>query len=405
MTKNTKIIHKKESVAIIGAGVNGMFCAYYLLKKGYQVTVIDKNAEGLTSKNNAGLLTPSLTPAPKISINDVINALAGGAGPISISPRRVVADPIWFLKAAKYANDESQTQRIIDMGKDSLKLYTEFFDSEKIDADVKKGVAAFYSSKEEAKELSKKYNGKFIGEKTIMHLGYNKLHGGIIFKDEISINPVKLFAGLREKIIKLGAHMELGEEAKLYVRGGSVDYIQAGTKKIHADKYIVTAGSWSNSVLKSAKVNPYIEPARGFSILFSTNNKTIISTPALLEDYGIAVAQHSANLVRVTSFFELQGEDHNLKKKREEWLLNIIKTHLANYRNMRIIGKYYGFRPCTPNNIPVIGAAPEINNLFIATGQCRLGVTLAPITGKIISEMIDGKPSKKYKWLQNFVKN
>ena len=405
MTKNNKSIEGKETVAIIGAGVNGMFCAYYLLKKGYRVTVIDKNAEGLTSKNNAGLLTPSLTPAPKIGTKDVINALAGGSGPISISPRRVAADPIWFLKAAKYANDESQTQKIIDMGKDSLKLYTMFIASEKIDADVKKGVTALYSNAEEAKELSKKYHGKFIGEKTIKHLGYNELRGGIMFKDEISINPIKLFAGLRKKIIELGARMELGAEAKLYVHNGSVEYIQIGTKRIRADKYISTAGSWSNSLLKSAKVNPYIEPARGFSILFSTGNKKIISAPALLEDYGIAVAQHNPNLVRITSFFELQGEDHNLKKKKEEWLLSIIKTHLYNYANMKIIGKYYGFRPCTPNNIPVIGTAPKIGNLLIATGQCRLGVTLAPITGKIISEIIDGKPLKKYRWLQDFVKN
>ncbi|MCL4380945.1 MAG: FAD-binding oxidoreductase [Candidatus Marsarchaeota archaeon] len=405
MTKNTKVAHGKGSVAIIGAGVNGMFCAYYLLKMGYRVKVLDKVADGLTSKNNAGLLTPSLTPAPKISTSEVIKALTGGDGPISISPLRVAADPIWFLKAAKYANDESRTQKIIDMGKDSLKLYTEFFGSEKINADVKKGVAALYSSTEEARRLSKKYHGKFIGEKSIRSLGYTELQGGIIFKDELSINPIKLFAGLREKIIELGARMEFGDEAKLYVRGGSVECIRAGAKKIYADKYIATAGSWSGRLLGPTKINPHIEPARGFSMLFSTGGRKIISAPALLEDYGIAIAQHSANLVRITSFFELQGMDHDLKKKKEEWLLGIIKKHLINYAKMKLIKKYYGFRPCTPNNMPVIGAAPEIDNLFIATGQCRLGVTLAPITGKIISEMIDRRPIKKYMWLREFVKN
>ncbi|MDE1768814.1 MAG: FAD-binding oxidoreductase, partial [Candidatus Micrarchaeota archaeon] len=45
---------EKGSVAIIGGGINGMFCAYYLLKLGYKVTVIDRNRKGLTSRNNAG---------------------------------------------------------------------------------------------------------------------------------------------------------------------------------------------------------------------------------------------------------------------------------------------------------------------------------------------------------------
>ncbi len=382
-----------------------MFCAYYLLRKGYEVTIIDKNSYGLTSRNNAGLLTPSLTPTPKMNNIDIIKALTIGAGAISIDFSRVLKDPMWFIKAAKYINKETKIDKLVELGKDSLKLYNKFLHEEKIDVDLKKGVTALYRNDADAKFFAKKYNGEFIDANKINIFGYSEFNGGIMFNDELSVNPFKLFEGLRQKIIELGAEGIFGRNAEFEIENNKIKNINIGNKKIYADIYIAAAGSWSNKLLKPIKINPYIEPARGFSILFETKNRNIVSAPALLEDYGVAVAQHSSNILRATSFFELKGINSKFNNNKKEWLLNILKKHLKNYKNLKINKTYYGFRPCTPNNIPFIGKSQKINNLLIATGQCRLGITLAPITGKIIAELIEGNPIKKYAWLNQFVRN
>ncbi|MCL4383274.1 FAD-binding oxidoreductase [Candidatus Marsarchaeota archaeon] len=398
---------KTKNIAIVGAGINGMFCAYYLLKSGNNVTIIDKDREGLTSKNNAGLLTPSLSPIPKVSNLDMIKAMTIGNGALYISPYQIIKNSNWFIKAGKYINKEYNMEKFVDLGMKSLELYREFLNKEKIDADLINGVAALYKNEEEAKILSKKYNGKFINQKQINESGYQNFSGGILFDKEMSVNPVKLFDALRNKINEMGSRIVLGNEAKLILgqSGNAISYIEAGGEKIKADKYVIASGSWSNALSKPVKYNPHIIPARGFAILFSTDNNKIVSMPSLLEDYGIAVAQHNKNLVRITSFFELVGTKNNLEEKRKKWLLNTIKSHLKEYNKMKIISINYGFRPCTPNNLPVIGKVNE--NVFVASGQCRLGVTLAPITGYIITQLINNndKNVKKYKWLENFVRN
>ncbi len=398
------IINKvKQKTAIIGAGMNGMFCAYYLLRSGQDVIIIDKERDNLTSKNNAGLLTPSLSPIPKISSLEAIKAMTIGASPLYISPFQIIKNSSWFLRAIKYLNKEQNIEKFVDLGMESLKLYKEVLNREKIDVDLVNGVAALYKNKEEAKILAKKYNGRFINKKEIENFGYEYFSGGIMFDKEISINPLKLFNSMRDKIKELGAEIILEKEAKLNMNQNTVNHIDIGNEKICANNYIIASGFKSNTILKSAKYNPHIIPARGFSVLFSTENNNIVSSPALLEDYGIAIAQHSKNLLRITSFFELVGTKNKLEYKGKKWLLNTIKSHLKKFNKIEILSINYGFRPCTPNNLPVIGKINE--NLFIASGQCRLGITLAPITGFIINQLIENKQTKKYNWLKDFIKN
>ncbi|MDE1768810.1 MAG: FAD-binding oxidoreductase, partial [Candidatus Micrarchaeota archaeon] len=105
----------------------------------------------------------------------------------------------------------------------------------------------------------------------------------------------------------------------------------------------------------------------------------------------------SDNLLRATSFFECKGIDGEFDYKRRRWMLDAVKEHISKFSSMRVIYSGYGFRPCTPDQVPVIGRVPGYSNLFIAGGQCRSGVTLAPLTGKIISSLIEGKkPSIKH---------
>ncbi len=388
--------NKKSSVAIVGGGINGMFCAYYLLKKGYKVTVIDRNRKGLTSRNNAGLLQPSLAPAPEMSYTDIIKASTVGLGPVYISPRQIAKNVPWFIDALKNRKSK-EGHFLIYLGQRSLELYNQFFEKEKVDADVIRGVATLFRERNDAKAFADIHGARFIGKEKIQKLGYRNFDGGVMFDKELSINPMKLFDSVKTLIKSMGAEMLLGHEARFNSKGNEITSVQVGKTKIKADNYLAASGSWLNELLKNLDYNPMIIPARGMVFLFSTGDRKIVSVPSLIEPEGIAIAQHSDNLLRATSFFEFKGIDGEFDYKRRRWMLDAVKEHISKFSSMKVIYNGYGFRPCTPDQVPVIGRIPGYSNLFIAGGQCRSGVTLAPLTGKIISSLIEGKkPSIKH---------
>src|SRR5947208_16892035 len=82
------------NVAIIGGGITGLFCAHYLMRDGHQVSVIERRSTGsVTSVYNAGRLTPSLAPTPKIGLGRILSTYLGRDDPVHISPSQILGHP------------------------------------------------------------------------------------------------------------------------------------------------------------------------------------------------------------------------------------------------------------------------------------------------------------------------
>ncbi len=379
-------------IVIIGCGINGLFSAYNLLKEGHSVTIIDRNREGLTSKNNAGLLQPSsLTSSPTMSPGRAFQAATVGWGAVYISPSQVARNMKWFMSA--FGNMTGYEEKVRELGMLSLKLYLDFFEKEHINPDVQTGIAALYSNEDDGRKAAAAGKGRFIDEAEISQLGYMNLKGGAMFENEVSINPIKLYESLRSRVSEMGANLILGKEAKLKTSGRKVEYVDIG-EKVRADKYLVTTGSWADQTLKLLGYKPHVMPARGMIMLFSTGMAKVVNAPAILEDTGIAIIQHNPNTLRITGFYEMVGHSPEFKESRKKWLLDNVKMHMKNFGKVSFVRQSYGFRPCTSDQLPVIGKVPGYSDLFVAVGQCRLGMTLAAASGYAISEIIQGrKPS------------
>ena len=126
-------------------------------------------------------------------------------------------------------------------------------------------------------------------------------------------------------------------------------------------------------------------------MIFDTGGKTLVERPLLLEDYGIGVTQHNETTLRVTSFFEMVGFIKAYGPARRKWLFDIVRRHVVDLSALKQIDEGIGFRPCTPDQFPLVGAIPGYDNVFIASGNCRLGVTLAPATAFLIKSMLEGE--------------
>ncbi len=375
-------------VGIIGGGIVGLFTSYYLLRRGVNVTIIDTDpAGGRASENNAGFIV-STASKPRLSLSLLARAVLGFQAPVRVSLARLARNARWFLKASRsygYGDDV-----IAKMARRSLDLYIEFLSSEGIDVDLVRGVISAFKRWEDAAMLAKSIGGRVLDERDLRDHGYIGLGGGIYVEEDLSINPLKLYWGLRKRVEDLGARVVIDEVRRIRVDEKGVVAI-ANKGSTEYDYIVISAGSRCGEICRSIGYNPMVEPARGIVILHRAKRASLISYPALLEDYGVAVAQHGSELLRITGFFELIGHKVKIDRRLAERLMGIARKHVKNYGEAELYTVRMGFRPCSADLLPVIGRIPGYENIYIATGLCRLGITMAPIAGKIVSSMILGE--------------
>jgi D-amino-acid dehydrogenase len=378
-------------IVILGGGITGMFSAYYLLKDGHAVTIIDKDSPSdQTSAFNSGQLTAAFASAPRIYFNEIFLSYLGRKGAIWISPKQILKDPSWFFSAARKGMTGFE-KGILSLSEKSLELFRIFFREESIEVDLIKGVIELYDRIERAKEVAGITNARFVDGNEALEIGYKNFGGGVLFEDGLSVNPAKLFVQLRSKLSQMGVKMILGQEANLNVTQGRVNFVKADTSEVRGDFYLVAAGSRSRHICKMIGYDPKIMPARGLSMIFSVKGGSQIRTPGFFEDYGIGVSPHDSVTMRMTSFFQMVGFNEKFKQSERSWMINTIREHLTADIDIHQIGEGVGYRPCTPDQLPVIGKVPGYSNLFIASGNCRIGVTLAPVTGDIVRSLVNGR--------------
>jgi D-amino-acid dehydrogenase len=376
-------------VVVLGGGITGLFVSYYLKKDGHDVTLIDKKTEtSSTSIYNAGFLTPSFAPSPPLSMLKVASAIFRPSGALCISAGEVAKNPGWFLRAVR-TGVGSHERDVMDMGKRSLALYGSFFREEDAkDIDLQQGVIGLYRDEAEARTVAAEVGGDFLDRAEVDALGFRGLGGGVYFRDELSINPPKLVSFLRSSLERMGVRMRSGQEAELKGERGRVERAVFDGLPVEGDVFVVAAGSKSAEVLRPLGYRPRLLPARGLVMMFESAAPGVVGRPALLEDYGIAVVQHNPRTVRVTGFFEMKGFDADFRDERRRWLKEATTKHVVGFEKLRLTEVGVGYRPCTPDQLPLVGRVPAMGNCFVAAGTCRLGMTLAPVAGHLISSLI-----------------
>ena len=379
-------------IIVVGAGIIGMFASYYLLQNGFSVTIVDMDPMGgRTSVCNAGLIVPSFATTPPMGLRKVLLAYIGRQGPIYVSPREILKNASW-LRALRAARRSEKP--LIELGKMSLQLYKDFFAEESIDVDLTQGVVGLYKNAALASRAAEQLNGRFIDSAEARRLGFTGFGGGVLFEEELAVNPSKLHGELRKRVSEMGARIILGRKVQLEGICPKISSAFVEGEKLTGDIFVVAAGAWSRELCVPLGYDPQILPGRGLRMSFDTRRSEVIKCPALFEDYGVAVTQNSVNTLAATGFFELNGYKTRFSESRKKWLLSVLRDHLIGQTKLTPVGDDVGYRPCTPDQLPVIGKVPSYENLVIASGHCRLGVTLAPATGDIVRSIVAGEVPK-----------
>ena len=392
---------KKKRIGIIGAGIQGVCNALFLQKKGFEVTLFDRDEPGNSaSYGNAG----HFSPYASVSLNrpdvllDVPSMLLSSRGPLALKWNYVPKMIPWFVKflfncsKSKMMHTAKYMHQILDI---ALPAFDELFEDIDIEGLVEKKGILYIWDKSNLKSRELEINMRkeigveqqIVTPKEIHDLEPNIkpfYHGGVYYNyARHATNPKKLLLKLFDlflnkdgKFLKLNINDLDFDEDKPVLRSENQRFI--------FDKLVICCGAFSKKLTDKLHENVPLDTERGYHIHFK-NCGHLISRPVVYQNRGFGMTPMEQGL-RVVGTVEFGGLNNPLSKSR-------IKNLILNAKDMldglsEHSDEWLGFRPTLPDFLPVIGPSKNYNNVYYSFGHHHLGWTLGAISGKIISKMI-----------------
>ena len=398
-----------NKVVVIGAGVIGASCAYYLRKSGREVTLIDQGTFGSgCSHGNCGYICPShvLPLAVPGALWNTLKTLFARNSPLSVKWRLEPAMWRWFWQFAKKCNQKDMLQSgvaIQALLNSSRSIYDDLLSTIFTDVEWEPlGLLFIFKSLygmdhySQADQLLRnefnlgatRYDGNALLEfEPALKEG---IAGGWHYETDGTLNPVKLMQSWRKVLEQQG--VEIREHCQLIdlvTNKRIAQSLKTNQGEIRADQIVVATGAWTPKLHHLLKKPIPIQPGKGYSI---TMPRPAIcpKVSMIFEEHRVAVTPF-ASTYRIGSTMEFAGYDTSLNADRLQLLRDGASLYLREPLAEPILETWYGWRPMTPDSLPFIGAMPAFDNVYLAAGHGMLGVSMSPATGRLISEMVSGQ--------------
>ncbi len=392
-------------VVVIGGGVVGLACAYELAERGAEVTVLERGTAGRgASYGNTGWVCPSFTyplPAPGVVSTGLKGLLAGG-GPLVIHPS---LDPsfvrwLWqFRRSSTRARWERGVAAFVRLNERTLELFDAYAQAGVAFEMHASGLVLVARTPEGLADYARIFReiGRlgYAGETAELgpdeacalepSLERSRIVGGIHTLIDRHVRPESLTAGLAAHLRARG--VELRE-------GVAVERIEPGPRlltsvgDLRAERAVLAAGPSSSALLPRLGVRVPFVGARGYSVTIRGGEMRPRHALYLAEAKVGLSAYDDA--VRVAGVFELGRSDDALDRARVAAMLAGADPYFAAWRPSAepAAELWAGLRPMTADGLPLIGRAPALDGVFLATGHGMLGVTLAPATAALIAPLV-----------------
>ncbi|MEP3209803.1 MAG: FAD-dependent oxidoreductase [Maribacter sp.] len=399
-----------KKIIIIGGGIVGLSSAYFLQKEGHQVTVIDKSdITSGASFVNAGYLTPShiIPMASPGKITQGLKWMFDSRSPFYMKPRWDVDFFKWSWYFKK-SSTKAKVEKAIPVIKDINLLSRDLFEAIKASGDLgdfqleRKGLLMIYktqASYEHEMEVARK--ASFLGLE-VNELDKSQLsklepnieidaEGAIHYECDGHTTPTEIMPKMLQYLSSVGVDIRTNEEVlDLYVNNGQINTVKTSKGELSADEFILAAGSWTGILSKRLSIKLPLQAGKGYRI--NVKRPLGISMPAVLMESSMAVTPMKG-FTRFAGTMEFSGINDTIRKERVEAIAAGAQKY---YPELKITTEEKsqakaGMRPVTPDGLPYIGRSSKVKNLIFATGHAMMGWSLGPATGKLVSEIVDGK--------------
>lgn len=400
---------RQSDVLILGGGAVGLACALYLLRAGRSVTVLDRGEVGAaTSHGNCGTITPSHAvplAAPGVLAQGLRWMLKKDA-PLRIAPRLDFTLFEWLLQFAWRCNAREcrritaikapllmQARAELEMLVRDEKLACEFQASGTLN--VYRDARAFEHSREMAL-LPAEFG---LPVETLDGLACrtrepalnDNIVGGYFHSGDAQLRPERYCAELAGAIVAAGGEIrEFAAIDGFRTTAGKVESVVTNQGELAAREIIFALGAWSPQIGKMLDLRIPIQPGKGYSITY-TRPARYPRIPLSLKERAVCVTAWDSGY-RLGSTMEFSGYDDSLNRTRLDALKRGAAEYLIEPEGPCVVEEWYGWRPMTWDDLPILGRAATLKNLVLATGHGMLGITMSAITGRLIAETVCDTP-------------
>lgn len=400
-------------VLVLGSGVTGTTLAYYLARKGFKVTVVDRQQGPAleTSFGNAGQISPGYASpwaAPGIPLK-ALKWLPQKHAPLAIRPTTSGLQYKWMMQmlrnctASRYATNKERMVRLSEYSRDCLDQlrketglsYEErtlgttqlFRTQQQVDASAK--------DIEVLKEAGVPYEvldrAGIIRAEPALAPVVDKLAGALRLPNDETGDCYLFTTRIAQMAKDLGVEFKFGSIIdSLNVSNNVINGAWIDGELVKADHYVLCLGSYSAEMLAPLGISAPVYPLKGYSLTIPITNTEMAPISTILDEtYKVAITRFDKR-IRVGGMAEVCGFDLSLNPKRRETLELVTRDLYPQGGDIAKAEFWTGLRPATPDGTPIIGET-HIKNLYLNTGHGTLGWTMAAGSGRYLSDILAGE--------------
>lgn len=405
---------RQQHVVIVGGGVIGLATAWYCLKAGHRVTVVDRSPKGHRgcSFGNAGLIVPShfVPLASPGMVGLGLKMMLRPRSPFYIKPRASLDLVKWmwkFNRACTKSHVERSAPLLRDLHMKSrenyMRLADEFgngFGLEKSGLMVLCKTESMLHEEIETAKLSERLNVPVeILNRSELQQRFSPFEvesiGAVFYPDDCLLSPSTLMHTLTERLESDGVTILWDRECTGFqFDGKTIRSILTQEEKIEGDHFVIASGVWSTEMAEKLGLSLPMQPGKGYSITIENPNSQP-PTSCILSEARVAVTPMLDEL-RFGGTMELAGINDEINEARVGGIIDSIPDYFPSVQIASTTKStaWSGLRPVTPDGLPYLGPAKQFENLIVSTGHAMLGLSLAMVSGEMVTDWIAGSTPK-----------
>jgi D-amino-acid dehydrogenase len=399
---------RSYDVAIIGGGVIGLCCALHLLRGGQSVVILEKNHAGAgASHGNCGTITPShaLPLAKPGMVRKALCWMLSKDAPFYVRPRFDAELIGWMLRFAGHCNWDQV--RIATRDRAALlnlsrQLMEDLIRSECIECEFAASGAITVFRDEKTFADSRHLETMLAEVDVPMEVWSGEqvlqrepaLKPGVVaghwFPGDAVIRPDRFVAALAQLVRAQGGEIRESSSVERFDRGSGDKLLPvvAGIP-VQAHRVLICGGAWSPAIAAGLGIKVPVQPGKGYSITYDRPARSP-SIPLVLRERSVCVTAWGSGF-RLGSTMEFSGYDESLNRTRLDALVRGANEYLHEAHGANMQEEWYGWRPMTHDDLPIIGPSTRLPNLWFATGHGMLGMSMSVATGQCLADLMLGR--------------
>ena len=400
-----------KQILIIGAGVFGLSTAYYAARKGHRVTVLDRGTIETEncSYGNAGLVVPShfVPLAAPGMVGLGLKWMLRPDSPFYVKPRfdrDLLGWGFKFWRAANAGHVSRSAPLLRDLNMASRTCFEELAElTGNAFGLEKRGVLCLCKTEHRLEEEARiagqaRQLGLHVDVLTARQATALDPHvaldivGAVYFRDDCHLIPARFMSMLKQQLVKLGVEFLWTTELTGWrLNDNHIVAVRTTKGELTADEYALCGGSWSPVAARELRLQLPMQAGKGYSLTLP-KPRQLPTIPAILTEARVAVTPMGASL-RFGGTMEIAGLNEAVNPVRVQGIIKSVPKYYPDFTPQDFDGikPWCGLRPCSPDGLPYVGRTACYPNLSIATGHAMMGLSLGPITGKLMAEILSSE--------------